>query len=84
MEDWACKETAGLAFDFVNGFVKLRDIHEDKEILADPHGEEQEFAGQAHVAAWQPPASAASYRLPWELDADIDSDLQTVEDIAST
>jgi hypothetical protein len=75
IDDWALEEHAGLAFDF----VALRDIQENEEILID-YGEEWETAWQKHVAAWQPPASAASYRPAYELDADIDSDLPTVEE----
>jgi hypothetical protein len=75
IDDWATEEHAGLAFDF----VALRDIQEDEEILID-YGEEWEVAWQDHVAAWQPPESAASYRPAYELDADIDLDLPTVEE----
>jgi hypothetical protein len=77
VDEWSKEEHAGLAFDF----VAIRDINEDEEILID-YGEEWEAAWQEHVAAWEPPEEAASYRAAYDLDADLDLILSTVTEEA--
>jgi hypothetical protein len=75
VDDWADKDHAGLAFDY----VAIRDIQQDEEVLID-YGNEWQEAWDKHVAEWKPPRNAASYQPAFELDSDLGLVLKTEDE----
>lgn len=74
-KEWIKINHVGLFMDF----VALRDLQPGEEVFID-YGDAWQQAWDNHVATWQPPPGAESYRPSFELNKDIDLVVRTEEE----